>query len=107
MLISMLRRRIAVIRSVSGVGSWQRKLLGASIADRGVVLVTDDRVGPLYGASLKAALGDVSQLTEVVLPAGEAHKDLASIHTILDAALADKHERGSLFVAWVVVWWVT
>ena len=69
------------------------------IADRGVVLVTDDRVGPLYGASLKAALGDVSQLTEVVLPAGEAHKDLASIHTILDAALADKHERGSLFVA--------
>ena len=69
------------------------------VADRAVVLVTDDQVGPLYGARLKAALGDVSQLTEVVLPAGEAHKDLASIHTILDAALADKHERGSLFIA--------
>ena len=35
----------------------------------------------------------------MVLPAGEAHKNLRSIQTILDAALADKHERGSLFIA--------
>lgn len=69
------------------------------IADRGVVLVTDDHVGPLYSATLKASMGAVPKLTEVVLPAGEAHKDFSSIHIILDAALADKHERGSLFIA--------
>ncbi len=69
------------------------------VAGRGVVLVTDDRVGQIYAATLKASLGAVSQLTEVVLPAGEAYKKLSSIQTILDAALADKHERGSLFIA--------
>ena len=66
---------------------------------RGVILVTDDQVGPLYGAAVKAALTGVGQLTEVVLPAGESHKDMTSIQQILDAALADKHERGSLFIA--------
>ena len=69
------------------------------VVGRGVVLVTDDLVAPLYAAALTASLGAVSQLTEVVLPAGEAHKNLKSIQTILDAALADKHERGSLFIA--------
>ena len=69
------------------------------VSGRGVVLVTDDRVAPLYASTLIASLGAASQLTEVVLPAGEAHKDLASIQTILDAALADKHERRSVFIA--------
>ena len=69
------------------------------VSGRGVVLVTDDRVAPLYASTLVASLGAASQLTEVVLPAGEAHKDLASIQTILDAALADKHERRSVFIA--------
>ena len=69
------------------------------IARRGVILVTDDQVGPLYASTLKKSLGGVSQLTEVTLPAGEARKDMASLETILDAALKDRHERGSLFIA--------
>ena len=69
------------------------------IAGRGVVLVTDDQVGPLYSGALKTALGDCAQLTEVVLPAGEHHKDMGSIQHILDAALADRHERRSVFIA--------
>ena len=70
------------------------------VSGRGVVLVTDDRVAPLYGCfTLVASLGAASQLTEVVLPAGEAHKDSHRSKTILDAALADKHERRSVFVA--------
>lgn len=69
------------------------------VVGRGVVLVTDDLVAPLYAKALTASLSSVSQLTEVVLPAGEAHKNLKSIQTILDAALADKHERGSSFIA--------
>ena len=69
------------------------------VEGRGVVLVTDDQVGPLYSETFTAALTGASQLTEVVLPAGEAHKDMTSIQQILDAALRDRHERSSLFVA--------
>ena len=79
---------------IADASIWQPLVEG-----RGVVLVTDDQVGPLFGESVKAALTGVSRLTEVVLPAGEAHKDMTSIQQILDAALADRHERSSLFVA--------
>ena len=79
---------------IADASIWQPLVEG-----RGVILVTDDQVGPLYGGAVKAALTDVAPLTEVVLPAGESHKDMTSIQQILDAALADRHERGSLFVA--------
>ena len=79
---------------IADASIWQPLVEG-----RGVVLVTDDQVGPLFGEAVKAALTGVSRLTEVVLPAGEAHKDMTSIQQILDAALADRHERSSLFVA--------
>ena len=79
---------------IKDVSIWRPLVEG-----RGVILVTDDQVGPLYGAAVKAAFTGVGQLTEVVLPAGESHKNMTSIQQILDAALADKHERGSLFIA--------
>ena len=79
---------------IADASTWQ-----PLVEDRGVILVTDDHVGPLYGEAVQAALTGASQLTEVVLPAGESHKDMTSIQKILDAALAEKHERGSLFVA--------
>lgn len=86
---------IIIGRALLSDGAFWQSL----IAGRGVILVTDDQVGPLYASTLKESLGGVSQLTEVVLSAGEARKDMASLETILDAALKDRHERGSLFVA--------
>ena len=71
----------------------------ALVGDRGVIVVTDDQVGPLYAHQLKEGLKHVAQLTEVVLPSGERHKHLQSIERILDAALEDRHERQSLFIA--------
>ena len=41
------------------------------------------------GETVQAALTGASQLTEVVLPAGEPHKDMTSIQKILDAALVE------------------
>jgi 3-dehydroquinate synthase len=79
---------------IADASIWQPMVQG-----RGVILVTDDQVGPLHGEAVQAALTGASQLTEVVLPAGESHKDMTSIQKILDAALLEKHERGSLFVA--------
>lgn len=69
------------------------------VGDRGVIVVTDDQVGPLYAHQLREGLTHVTQLTEVVLPSGERHKHLQSIEKILDAALEERHERQSLFIA--------
>ena len=79
---------------LSDSAHWQKL-----VERRGVVLVTDDQVAPLYAEPLKTALGSTSLLTEVVLPAGEAHKDMSSVQRILDASLEDRHERQSLFIA--------
>ncbi|MDG2460662.1 MAG: 3-dehydroquinate synthase [Luminiphilus sp.] len=73
---------------------WQQWVGG-----RGVVLVTDDQVGPHYAASLHSALGEVGRFTTVQLPAGEQHKHMGTVQQILDAALGDRHERQSLFIA--------
>ena len=48
---------------IADASIWQPLVQG-----RGVILVTDDQVGPLYGEAAQAALTGASQLTEVVLP---------------------------------------
>ena len=53
----------------------------------------------IYLHQLKEGLSHVVHITEVVLPSGERHKHLRSIELILDAALQDRHERQSLFIA--------
>ena len=75
------------------------RLWSEVIGSRGVVLVTDDQVGPLYAQRLQSALPALDRLTLITLPAGEQHKSMASVQQILDAALADRHERQSLFMA--------
>ena len=76
-----------------------RILWSEVIGSRGVVLVTDDQVGPLYAERLQSALPALDRLTHITLPAGEQHKSMASVQQILDVALSDRHERQSLFVA--------
>ena len=75
------------------------RLWSEVVGSRGVVLVTDDQVGPLYAQRLQSALPALDRLTLITLPAGEQHKSMASVQQILDAALADRHERQSLFMA--------
>jgi len=69
------------------------------LIDRPVVLVSNDTISPLYAAQVCRALGEARQVTQVVLPDGEVHKNLESIDLILSAALADKHERRTVFLA--------
>ena len=68
---------IIIGRALLSDGAFWQSL----IAGRGVILVTDDQVGPLYASTLKKSLGSVSQLTEVVLSAGEARKDICLLYT--------------------------
>ena len=78
-------------------------LLRALVGDRNVCLVTNETVAPLFQSSVLDALHDNDaasrRVTVVELPDGEAYKTLASYERILTAALEDKHERSTIFIA--------
>jgi 3-dehydroquinate synthase len=73
-------------------------LLGRTVKSRQVMIVTNDRVGPLYLQRLCEALGD-REVASVVLPDGEQHKTLDSFATIMSAMLERRFERGCTVVA--------
>jgi len=81
----------------------QAGLLRALVGDRNVCLVTNETVAPLFQASVLDGLHDNDsagrRVTVIELPDGEAHKTLASYERILTAALEDKHERSTIFIA--------
>ena len=64
-----------------------------------IVLVSDDRVAPLWGQPLEAALREGGrEVVSVTLPAGEQHKNLGSVERIWEAALEGGIDRGGAFV---------
>ncbi|MFO0123209.1 MAG: 3-dehydroquinate synthase, partial [Inhella sp.] len=77
-------------------GPWS----GASRRGGAAVIVTNERVGPLYAQRLRAAVVDRHRTVAVrVLPDGEAHKDWASVSAILDALVELGADRGSTVYA--------
>jgi shikimate kinase/3-dehydroquinate synthase len=86
------------------VGAGRLSTLAPTLARLGaragsVLLVTDDRVGPLAMPAVERALGDFAACPRVILPAGEAHKTIASIERIWDAALDARLDRKAILVA--------
>ncbi len=73
-------------------------LLARAIKSRQVMIVTNDRVGPLYLDRLTGGLPD-RQLASVVLPDGEQFKTLESFGLIMTALLEQRFERGCTIVA--------
>jgi len=73
-------------------------LLARAIKTRQVMIVTNDRVGPLYLDTLRQGLAD-RQLASVVLPDGEQFKTLDSFSHIMMALLEQRFERGCTVVA--------
>ena len=59
------------------------------------LIVTDTNVAPLWGAALSAQLG----VPVCTVPAGEAHKTLATMHLLYDAFLDHGLERSSVVLA--------
>lgn len=81
-------------------------LLGASASWEGLpsaasaLIVTNDVVGPLYSARLRAALAPhYRSVFEVVLPDGEDRKDWSTLNLIFDALLANGCDRRSVLFA--------
>lgn len=64
------------------------------------LIVTNDVVAPLYLNTLKQALsGQYSQVHEVVLPDGEAHKDWQTLNLIFDTLLQRGCDRKTVLFA--------
>ncbi len=81
-------------------------LLRDKIVGKQCVLVSNDKVAPLYIAALRACIDQVSQATgteilldEFLLPDGEAHKTLDNYTALLDFLLARKHNRSTTVIA--------
>jgi 3-dehydroquinate synthase len=82
-----------------GAGVMQRgEELNRAIPARDVLLVTNTTVGPLYSASLVAALAP-RRCIEVSLPDGEIHKTLANVARMLDVLVANRFSRDACVVA--------
>ncbi|WP_438766256.1 3-dehydroquinate synthase [Kushneria sp. TE3] len=73
-------------------------LLTPHLAGRQVMIVTNETVAPLYLERLKAALAGYD-VHEVVLPDGEATKNLEHVERIWDALLAAGFNRRATLIA--------
>lgn len=68
------------------------------IKGRQVLIVTNETVAPLYLQQVKEALTGY-QVDEVILPDGEAYKDLTTLNLIYDALLQKQHNRTTTLLA--------
>ncbi|MBT8443760.1 MAG: 3-dehydroquinate synthase [Gammaproteobacteria bacterium] len=71
--------------------------LDSFLGSADVMVVTNDVVGPLYLDRLTVALGD-RRIDSVVLPDGEAHKDLGAMQSILDRLVDQRYGRDAVLV---------
>lgn len=86
-----------------GADLLQKDILSKHIDCKKVLLVSNDKVGPVYCQLLKASLqrhcGHQLQVFEVILRDGEQFKTMESVQMILDASLEYELDRKSIFVA--------
>ncbi|GAA0822912.1 3-dehydroquinate synthase [Colwellia asteriadis] len=76
----------------------QTSKLPSYIGGKRVCIVTNDVVAPLYLEQLKAKLTDFI-VDDVVLPDGEAYKNLASFEVIMASLLKNEHGRDTTLIA--------
>jgi 3-dehydroquinate synthase len=76
-----------------------RERLNAHIAGNQALIVSNTSVAPLHLPRLRASLDPALQVSEVILPDGEAYKTLAVLEQIFDRALAENHGRSTTIIA--------
>lgn len=81
-----------------GAGVLQQPLLAQHVRGKQVMLVSNDTVAPLYRAAIRQALSSFD-VDEVILPDGEAYKDLEHLNHIFDRLLQTRHNRTTTLVA--------
>ena len=81
-----------------GNGVLQEAFIAPYVRGKQVMLVTNVTVAPLYRQAVYEALPGF-QIDEVVLPDGEAYKDLTHLNLIFDQLLHQRHNRTSTLIA--------
>jgi len=78
----------------------QAELITRHIHGHSALIVSNDRVAPLYLETVQQAL-DSKQIRQdkIILADGEQHKTMASVETILDLLLTNRHDRRSTIIA--------
>jgi 3-dehydroquinate synthase len=85
---------------IGGALLGQGELIASSLRTPRAAIVTNATVAPLYLSRLRDALAGAGvDLTEVVLPDGEAHKDWATLNLIFDGLLSARCERKTTLIA--------
>jgi len=74
-------------------------LLRGLLTGRKVALVSNTRVAPLYADLVHAARAGQGETVDIVLPDGEAHKNLDMLARIFDVLVANRFARDDLLVA--------
>lgn len=70
------------------------------LADRKICIVTDSNVGPLYAASVKKVLSEVSSdISIFTFEAGEKNKNLDTVSALYQTLIQNELDRKSLLVA--------
>lgn len=75
------------------------QLLAPHISGSQVVLISNETVAPIYLDRVRGALENTTLVTEVILPDGEQYKSLETLEKIFDQVMADRHDRGTTFIA--------
>lgn len=75
-----------------------KALLGRHIRGQQVLIVTNETIAPLFAQQVETALSDFDTRT-VVLPDGEAHKNLTVLNQIFDALLEASFDRSCTLIA--------
>lgn len=75
-----------------------KQFLAPHIQGRQICIVTNETIAPLYLSSLQDMLTGY-QLDTVVLPDGEAHKNLETLNLIFDGLLRARHNRTTTLIA--------
>ena len=75
------------------------ELLASHVPGSQVVIVSNETVAPIYLERVRAALGERSLVSEVILPDGEQYKSLATLEKIFDQVMTDRHSRTTTMIA--------
>jgi 3-dehydroquinate synthase len=76
----------------------QPELLRDAIPGRSVVIISNETVAPLYLETIRSHLTDL-HVGEIVLPDGEAHKNLDTLNTIYTGLLERHFDRNTTLIA--------
>jgi shikimate kinase/3-dehydroquinate synthase len=94
----LLGERSYVVDVAAGAAQQRLRVSLEALSPTRVVVVTDDVVAPLVLPGLEPAFLGFVDTVRVVIPAGEKHKTLATVETILRAAVEAPVDRDALMV---------